>query len=91
MADLEKQIRAALEEFWDEHSLMPEAGGPSTVNELLEPIESMTAVEVLATLDKVVGTELPNSVIRAGGYKTRDEFVYGLSAKVISYLQAKKK
>ncbi|KAK51176.1 hypothetical protein L576_0080 [Bordetella bronchiseptica OSU054] len=51
----------------------------------------MTAVEVLATLDKVVGTELPNSVIQAGGYKTREEFVDGLSAKVISYLQAKKK
>jgi hypothetical protein len=61
------------------------------VDELLEPIESMTAVEVLAVLDKIVGTELPNSVIRAGGYKTREEFVDGLSAKVLSYLQAKKK
>lgn len=91
MADLENQIKAALEEFWDEHALIPEAGGPSTVDELLEPIESMTAVEVLAILDKIVGTELPNSVIRAGGYKTREEFVDGLSAKVISYLQAKKK
>ncbi len=91
MADLETKIKAALEEFWDEHALVPETGGPSTVDELLEPIESMTAVEVLAILDKIVETSLPNSVIRPGGYKTRDEFVDGLSAKVMSYLQAKNK
>jgi hypothetical protein len=27
MTDLEKKIKAALEEFWDEHALIPEAGG----------------------------------------------------------------
>lgn len=90
MANLETQIKVALEEFWNEHALEPLGGGPSTVDELLEPIESMTAVEVLATLDKIVGKKLPNTVIRAGGYKTKDEFVDLLSASVLSYLTAKK-
>ena len=88
MADLENQIKAALESFWDEHALTPASGGPSTVDELLEPIESMTAVEVLATLDKIVGAKLPNSVIQAGGYKTKEEFVNQLSAKVLAHQKA---
>ncbi|WP_432258784.1 hypothetical protein [Cupriavidus sp. TMH.W2] len=90
MASLENQIKTALAQFWDEHALVPDGGGPSTVDELLEPIESMTAVEVLATLDKIVGKKLPNSVIQAGGYKTKEEFVIRLSARVLSHLATKK-
>jgi len=90
MVTLETQIKAALEQFWDEHALVPAEGGACTVDELLEPIESMTAVEVLATLDKLVGEQLPNTVIQAGGYKTKDEFVTELSAQVLSHLAAKK-
>ncbi|MCK4136111.1 hypothetical protein DOT66_25415 [Ralstonia pseudosolanacearum] len=88
MADLENQIKVALEAFWDEHALTPVSGGASTVDELLEPIESMTAVEVLATLDKIVGAKLPNSVIQTGGYKTKEEFVNQLSAKVLAHQKA---
>ncbi|MDW3684685.1 hypothetical protein RA280_23640 [Cupriavidus sp. CV2] len=90
MANLEAQIKSALEIFWDDHALIPAGGGPSTVDELLEPIESMTAVEVLLTLDKIVQTKLPNTVIQAGGYKTKDEFVNLLSAKVLEHLATKK-
>lgn len=86
MANLEIQIKAALEEFWDEHALVPNGGGPSTVDELLEPVESMTAVYVLTKLDKIVDKKLPNNVIQPGGYKTKDEFVNLLSARVLSYL-----
>ena len=90
MANLENQIKMALEQFWDEHALEPTGGGPSTVDELLEPIESMTAVEVLAILDKIVNKKLPNSLIQAGGYKTKEEFVNRLSARVLSYLATQK-
>ena len=90
MADLLHQLKAALEQFWDERALEPTGGEPSSVEELLEPIESMTAVEVLLVLDKVVGKELPNSLIQAGGYKTKGEFVEHLSAGVVSYLSAEK-
>lgn len=89
MANLEPQLKSALETFWDAHALIPAGGGPSTVDELLEPIESMTAVEVLLTLDKIVGTKLPNTVIQAGGYKTKEEFVNLLSAKVLEHMAKK--
>lgn len=86
MANLEDHIKEALEQFWDEHALEPVGGGLSTVDELLEPIESMTAVEVLIVLDEIVNETLPNSLIQAGGYKTKEEFVNVLSARVLSHL-----
>lgn len=89
MANLENQIKEALEQFWDDHALEPAGGGPSTVNELLEPIESMTAVEVLIVLDEIVNDTLPNSLIQAGGYKTKEEFVNILSTRVLSHLETK--
>ncbi|MGT2458981.1 hypothetical protein ACU4GI_40000 [Cupriavidus basilensis] len=89
MANLENQIKAALEQFWDDHALVPTGGGPSTVDELLEPIESMTAVEVLLILDKIVNKKLPNSLIQAGEYKTKEEFANRLSARVLAYLATK--
>ena len=90
MANLENQIKVALEQFWDEHALAPADGGPSTVDELLEPIESMTAVEVLCVLDEIVNETLPNSLIQAGGYSTKEEFVSNLSARVLAHLEPQK-
>ncbi len=91
MGELEGKIKAALEEFWDEHVIPAEAGAPSTVDELIGPVESMVAVEVLVALDKITGIKLPNSIIQAGGYKTKDEFVSGLGAAALACAAKKSK
>jgi hypothetical protein len=91
MNQIEERIKAALVQFWDERAILVEPGTEGTVDELLEPIESMTAVEVLSILDKIVGQSLPNTLIQAGGYKTRNEFVSKLSARVMAHLGASKK
>lgn len=91
MNEIEERIKAVLVQFWDERAIVVEVGTEGTVDELLEPIESMTAVEVLSTLDKIVGKALPNTLIQAGGYKTKDEFVTRLSARVMAHLTAAKK
>ena len=86
MSDLAAKIKTALEEFWDEHSIPSEGGVASTVDDLIGPVESMIAVEVLVILDKITGMKLPNSIIQAGGYKTRDEFVNQLGAAALAYV-----
>lgn len=88
---MEDQIRAALEAFWDEHAIPSVGGAPATVDDLIGPVESMIAVEVLVALDKITGMKLPSSVIQAGGYATRDEFVNKLSAAVLAYVAKKPK
>ena len=86
MSDLEQQIRNALGVFWDDRALPVGPGGATIVDELVAPVESMTAVEVLTDLDAIVGKQIPNTVIQAGGYNTREEFIETLSAKVLEFV-----
>lgn len=87
MSDIEARIRAELENFWDERAIPVGSSGETAVEELAAPVESMTAVDVLAGLDKITGLKLPNTLIRRGGYNTRDQFVDSLSAKVLKRVQ----
>lgn len=91
MSELENKVKAALEEFWDQRAIPAEGGGATTVDELVGPVESMIAVEVLVTLDKITGMKLPNSIIQAGGYKTKDEFVTKLCAAALTHATKKLK
>jgi hypothetical protein len=90
MNDIESRLREALENFWDERSLPGSFDEATSVEELVAPIESMTAVEVLITLDEIVGENLPISVIQAGGYASKEEFVDKLSKKVMARLARNK-
>lgn len=83
MTDTEAAIRSALKDFWDERAIPSGPSGETTVAELLAPVESMTAVDVLVELDKISGLKLPNTLIRKGGYDTCDQFVADLTAKVM--------
>ena len=85
MSTLQEKIREALSDFWDERALPADFDGATCVEELVEPVESMTAVEVLATLDEIVGKTIPNTVIQAGGYRTKEEFIEKLSERVIQF------
>ncbi|CAM2182724.1 MULTISPECIES: hypothetical protein [Burkholderia cepacia complex] len=89
MSELADKVKAALEIFWEEHAIPADDGAATTVDELVGPVESMTAVAVLVTLDKITGVKLPNSLIQAGGYRTKDEFVNKLGAAALAYVAKK--
>lgn len=55
MDELADKIKAALRDFWDERTIPAEGGAASTVDKLISPVESMIAVEVMGTLDKITG------------------------------------
>lgn len=90
MSELLQKVRDALSNFWDERALPGGFDGATTVEQLISPVESMTAVEVLAELDGVVDAKLPSRVIQAGGYSTKEEFVDKLSAAVFEFLAESK-
>lgn len=87
MSEIEARIRAELEKFWDERAIPVGSSGETAVEALAAPVESMTAMDVLAGLDKITGLKLPNTLIRRGGYNTRDQFVDLLTAKVMKRVQ----
>ncbi|MGD0958775.1 MAG: hypothetical protein ABSB19_03110 [Methylomonas sp.] len=87
MDDINQNILETLEGFWDASSLPIGSLAEGTIEELVSPIESITAVEVLAQLDQIVGKKIPISVIRAGGYDSKEHFIDDLSSKVSEFLE----
>jgi hypothetical protein len=83
------QVETALKNWWKEQEgsaasdpfsdLRAEGG---TVFDIQPKVSSQEAVTVLLKLEKVLGYEPPTSVIKRGGYKTCDEFVQDLTARV---------
>jgi hypothetical protein len=88
VTEMESKIRETLDAFWEDRAI-PTEGGGSIVDALVAPVESMTAVEVLLDLDKLTGKKIPNTVIQAGGYMTKDEFLDKLTASVLKHLSSK--
>lgn len=81
------QIREALENFWKEQSLSIDEGSTS-IDDLVAAMDSMTAVEVLVDVEKIVGMELPTAeVIRRGGYESQEQFVEDLTTRVLTYVE----
>lgn len=81
------QIREALENFWDEQSLSIDEGSTS-IDDLVAAMDSMTAVEVLVDVEKIVGMELPIAeVIRRGGYESQEQFIEDLTTRVLTYVE----
>lgn len=76
----EQAVRQALEKFWDE-VVVPE----TTADLGLVPgvaLDSLTATDVLMTIESALGIqdqELPQTLVKSGGYDSKDEFVEHLT------------
>ncbi len=83
---LKATIEACLRQFWDSHSLAVD-GTSETVDGLIDPLDSLTAVDALIELEKIVGMELPEEhVIRRGGYDSKGQFIEDLTKRVLKYV-----
>lgn len=84
--ELKSAIETCLREFWDTHSLAVD-GASETVDGLIDPLDSLTAVDALIELEKIVGMELPEGrVIRRGGYDSKEQFIEDLTRRVLEYV-----
>lgn len=87
MAALNEQIETAIIEFWEEVAL-EEASLPDEAEKFIDTLDSITAVDILVALEKIVGITLePYKVIRRGGYESRGQFVQDLTTKVLKAVQ----
>ncbi|WP_233080143.1 hypothetical protein [Rheinheimera soli] len=88
MDKLKKQIEDMLSAFWDERALVGDTSqqGEVGIESVIVPLDSFSAVEILAELDAFLGVHTPDSVIKNGGYTTKEEFVNNLSDQVMCFL-----
>jgi acyl carrier protein len=87
----EERVRQTIRAWWareqedlqkiadPDDALQPNSG---TVFDLVPVISSHHAVEVVLDLQVVLGYEIPDSVIKRGGYHTCDEMVEHLDGKL---------
>lgn len=70
----DKNVAAALGDYWDERTADLDIGADPFG--LSEGMDSLTAIDVLLDLEsKFDLEELPVTLIKCGGYQSRDEFV----------------
>lgn len=83
---LKSTIETCLRKFWKDHSVAVD-GTADTVDGLIDPLDSLTAVDALIDLEEIVGVELPEGrVIRRGGYDTEEQFIEDLTRRVLVYV-----
>ena len=87
----QEQIRLAIRDWYTREQeelqkiadpveeLQPNSG---TVFDLVPVVSSHHAVEIVLDLEVIVGYEIPDSVIKCGGYRSCGEMVEHLDAKI---------
>lgn len=78
------EIRDLLSDQWDKLSL--------NINdhqaECSEPdLDSLSAVEALLELDDALETTIPMTLVKPGGYQSKEEFVSELASKIFDHVK----
>ncbi len=90
MDEIKTAIETSLRKFWADRSISLEEG--NSVEDFIDELDSLTAVDVLIDIEKITGIDIPEgSVIRRGGYDSREQFVEHLTDRVMKFIQGQKK
>lgn len=86
MDEQKRAIKAILGQFWDERAIeMGEA--PQSTDELGAPLDSLTSMEALLKIDRLLNRKVPvEAVIQKGGYQTREQFMEEITTKVLKFM-----
>jgi len=79
-------VMELLEKFWDERKILVEVTG--TVEELVDEIDSLSAVDALIPIEDLLGIEIDESkVVRRGGYDSKEQFLEELSKNIVKFVE----
>lgn len=88
---LKAKIKASLEKFWQERAIEVDKNSES-IDDFIDELDSLTAVDVLIDIETIAGMEIPEgSVIRRGGYDSKEQFIEHLTFSVLKYIQEQTK
>ena len=88
----ERELLAALEQWWEKEVDDDPFADPAkkgTLYDLLPTVDSLTLVNMLLTLESLLGFSLPISVIKRGGYRTKEEMTKHLLPRIRRAFEAK--
>lgn len=92
------QLKATLEQWWETEALErsndpfakpPKATG--TIYDLLPALDSLTIIRSFIVIEKVLDFQVPVTLVKAGGYSTRDEMLKDLLPKLRELYEKRQK
>lgn len=89
-----EQLHDVLTAFWDQNVLdVPAEEGDAeeeiAIDQPLVQLDSITAVDVLLDIEKVVGKHLPiEKIVRKGGYSSKEQFIEEVTRAVDEFAGA---
>lgn len=87
-AEQRKQVRAALEKFWEETRIVVEE--TEEVEGLIDELDSQSAIDVVIPIEKILDIEIPEEkVIRPGGYDSKQQFLDDFMQRLDRFLAKK--
>jgi hypothetical protein len=85
----ESDIINALEKWWKDESVErsgdpfgDESEGGGILYDLLPSLDSLTVVRSLLVIEKILTIEIPVSLVKRGGYETKEEMLEDLVPKL---------
>lgn len=94
MSAIRDQLHDILSAFWDQNVLeVPAEEGNAdeeiAVDQPLIQLDSITAVDVLIDIEKVVGKQLAiEKIVRKGGYSSKEQFIKDVTKAVDEFVGA---
>ena len=86
MDEQKQAIKTILGQFWDKHAIEMGHAPQSTV-ELGAPLDSLTSLEALLEIDRLLKRKVPvEAVIQKGGYQTREQFMEEITTNVLKFV-----
>ena len=88
------EIKTALEQWWVTESLdraddpfakAPKATG--TIYDLLPALDSLTIIRSFVVIEKVLDFQIPVTLVKPGGYSTREEMLKDLLPKLRAFYE----
>ena len=82
----DEQISDAIGQWWDSQQLdraNDPFAVPGTLYDALTDVDSLSAVDVLLVLEPIAGIPLPESIIKPGGYRDRQEMIDQLVPAIV--------
>jgi hypothetical protein len=90
----EQEIISTLERWWDdevEDDPFAETDKKGTLYDLLPTLDSLTALNALLGVEEHLGFKLPVTVVKRGGYKTRQQMIEHLVPRIRRIFEAQNK
>jgi hypothetical protein len=87
MSMLVQRLEQVLGDFWERNAVPTAGEDGGSVEEMLVPLDSISACEVLIDIEELIKQQLPiGEIVQRGGYLKKEEFISRITEAVLEHM-----